>query len=771
MFFHKQELQFSASPERPDAVYARKLQEVLGGQYGEITVAMQYMFQGWNMHVPGKYRDLVFGIGSEEFGHVEMLATMVARLLEGAPNDVTADAVKDPAVAAVMGGMNPQQAIVNGGGPVLTDSVGTGWNGKFIVASGNLLADFRANVAAEAQGRLQTARLYNMTDDPGVKKMLKFNLARDTAHQNMWLAAIEELQADGLEGDVAPTALFDEENQEHANTIWGLSDGTAARKGGWANRTAPDGTHELRYLVDPEPLGESTSAPPTDPKLYGTMDGQAGEGSAKGAGGQSAEPRHGRQDQGRSRLSTAAHGRSRQDCRLRHRTGIDESASPPNQGGMAVDGAGTRTPPPSSKTAVCPGTGAAAPASVRSNRGSAGQCPAQCGEPCLLHPPTHLRFRCHQFSTVEHTGDDVERGRHTRPEQPQRVLHTLVAERVQFPDIDVGRRQARQVGGARRGGVVVHVVSARCLPQQGPPAEKVGGAVPPGGIGELPGGRRGVAVVQHRIEQHLEDQSRTTAVARHQGGARCDPGPRASAADGQAFWVQAQFSGAVHRPQQPGVAVLYRCRVGALGRQPVVDGDGHAADVLGITAQHLVVGLGEAGDHPAAVDPVQAGQGAVRALGPVGPHTDIRGASWTGHPAIADLDPGMRLRQGEMQLSSLLTHRGQVIEGHRAEVAGHGRPQLDRCRQFGVDPLRPGHCATSGGSGRSATGGALPLCRYVAAVNPARQLKTVRICRSRTPNGQTLRGSRLELIKRPGTRLLPTGEHRSLWSSGHPGFP
>ena len=39
-FFHKQELHFKAIPERPDAVYARKLQEVLGGQYGEITVAL-----------------------------------------------------------------------------------------------------------------------------------------------------------------------------------------------------------------------------------------------------------------------------------------------------------------------------------------------------------------------------------------------------------------------------------------------------------------------------------------------------------------------------------------------------------------------------------------------------------------------------------------------------------------------------------------------------------------------------------------------------------
>ena len=63
MFFHKQALQYKATPEKPDAVYARKLQEVIGGQYGEITVAMQYSFQAWNAHIPGKYRDLLFSTG------------------------------------------------------------------------------------------------------------------------------------------------------------------------------------------------------------------------------------------------------------------------------------------------------------------------------------------------------------------------------------------------------------------------------------------------------------------------------------------------------------------------------------------------------------------------------------------------------------------------------------------------------------------------------------------------------------------------------------
>ncbi|WP_107657028.1 manganese catalase family protein [Nocardia suismassiliense] len=278
MFRHTDHLQFDVKPEKPDPVYARKLQELIGGAFGEMTVTMQYLFQGWNCRMPGKYKDMIMDVATEEIGHVEMIATMVARLLEGAPaTHATQAAMGDPVVAAVLGGMDPQQAIVSGGGPVLADSNGVPWNGRYIVASGNLLADFRANVTAESQGRIQTARLYHMTDDPGVKDMLKFNLARDTYHQNLWLSAIAQLKADGIEDTITPNALFDEEHAEHATSLWHLSDGVAADQGMWAHGTAPDGVHKNGFIPDPVPLGDKAAPPPPDPQLYVTYDGSQGK--------------------------------------------------------------------------------------------------------------------------------------------------------------------------------------------------------------------------------------------------------------------------------------------------------------------------------------------------------------------------------------------------------------------------------------------------------------------------------------------------------------
>ena len=272
MFFHKQELQFAATPDKPDAIFARRLQEVLGGQYGEITVAMQYGFQAVNCHLPGKYRDLLYGIGAEEMGHVEMLAVMIAQLLEKAPVSQSEEAVaSDPTLAAVVGGMDVQSAIVAGAGVRPVDSNGNPWQGSYITASGNLLADFTANANAEMQGRTQVARLYHMTDDSGVRDMLSFLLARDTMHQNQWIAAAAELREDGVEDLPVPSNFpLSKEAREHAYTYYNFSDGQAAAEGSWASGPTPDGKGDFRYEDGP---GTSVPMPPPttpNPRYYGT---------------------------------------------------------------------------------------------------------------------------------------------------------------------------------------------------------------------------------------------------------------------------------------------------------------------------------------------------------------------------------------------------------------------------------------------------------------------------------------------------------------------
>ncbi|WP_411954536.1 manganese catalase family protein [Alkalibacillus sp. S2W] len=269
MFYHVKELQFEAKPERPNPLFARRLQEILGGQYGEISVAMQYLFQGFNLRMEGKYKDLLYDVGTEELAHVEMLATMIARLLDDAPAGTLEQASEDPAMAAIIGGMNPQHAIVSGLGAMPQDSNGNSWSADYIGASGNLIADFRANVMAESQGRLQATRLYEMTNDRGVKDMLSFLIARDRMHQNMWLAALQELEE--REGVVVPSTFpSNQELKSVAYDFYNFSQGNASAEGRWAHGPSIDGCSYFNYVPNPPTYGGIPSIPPAPPYTFNT---------------------------------------------------------------------------------------------------------------------------------------------------------------------------------------------------------------------------------------------------------------------------------------------------------------------------------------------------------------------------------------------------------------------------------------------------------------------------------------------------------------------
>ncbi|WP_229070005.1 manganese catalase family protein [Actinoplanes sp. DH11] len=287
MFKHVDYLQFQAKPEKSDPVLAAKMQELVGGQFGEMTVMMQYLWQGWSCRVPGKYKDMIMDIATEEIGHVEMLTTMLARLLEGAPNEAQEKAAAaNPMLGAVMGGMNFQHAIVTGGGALPRDAAGVPWNAGYIIASGNLLSDFRSNVAAEAQSRLMTSRVYNMTDDRGVKDMLQFNLARDTYHQQQWLLGIEQLIADGFTESGIEDSNAEFEHQEANHTFYSFDPASRAGEGRWAQGPTLDGKNEIIYVPDAQPLTDDKPlGPAPDPKLYVTYDGAMGPGKpGTGAG-------------------------------------------------------------------------------------------------------------------------------------------------------------------------------------------------------------------------------------------------------------------------------------------------------------------------------------------------------------------------------------------------------------------------------------------------------------------------------------------------------
>ena len=105
MFSFDKRLQYPVKVTTPDPIFARMLQQAIGGVEGEIRVCMQYFFQAWGARGPTtKYRDMLLHTATEEIGHIEMLATAVALNLDKAPASLQEAGAADGIVGAVMGG-------------------------------------------------------------------------------------------------------------------------------------------------------------------------------------------------------------------------------------------------------------------------------------------------------------------------------------------------------------------------------------------------------------------------------------------------------------------------------------------------------------------------------------------------------------------------------------------------------------------------------------------------------------------------------------------
>ena len=265
MFYHDPRLQYEVRVDTPNPLFAKMLQQAIGGIEGEIRVCLQYLFQAWGKP-PSlvKYRDMLLHTGTEEISHIEMLSTAVALNLDGAPAEVQDDAAKNPMVAAILGGMDPRHYLSAGLSAMAVDSNGVPFNGSWVVGSGNLVADMTANVMAESTGRMLATRLFHMTDDAGMKDMLRFLIARDTMHQQQWLAVIEE---QGGFTEVMPIpASFPEAEQRNAPHIAEMNldyafmgtgpVGTAPMPGRYTSGPSMDGKGEFSVIDRMEPLGQ-----------------------------------------------------------------------------------------------------------------------------------------------------------------------------------------------------------------------------------------------------------------------------------------------------------------------------------------------------------------------------------------------------------------------------------------------------------------------------------------------------------------------------------
>jgi Mn-containing catalase len=188
--------------------------------------------------------------------------------------------------------MNMRHILSTGLAALPENSNGVPFNCSHVYASGNIAADMIANVTAESSGRVLAVRLYNMTDDPGMKDMLSFLIARDTMHQQQWLAAIEEMG--GLANVLPIPNSFPQEKEQQEFSYAYINtfvDGLPPAEGRWSEGASIDGNGEFSMMAG-TPQGEEPMLAPARPdsgaqteqmQTDGAMP-RRGEGQGFGAG-------------------------------------------------------------------------------------------------------------------------------------------------------------------------------------------------------------------------------------------------------------------------------------------------------------------------------------------------------------------------------------------------------------------------------------------------------------------------------------------------------
>lgn len=212
MYYYKEELINIIKPDKPDPAAARVLQEILGGHFGEMRTMMQFFFQSSNFR--GKelqFRDLLRGIFLEEIAHVELVQNTINQLLNGSgetamPGNSGADGA--PLEEAIkQANTNPHHFIIGAQASLPVDAAGLPWNGSWVYAHGNLIADLLDNLVLESTGVLQKTRIYEMSSNQTFRETLAFLIVRDNAHQNAFAKALETLGVDW--GKILPIPNYD----------------------------------------------------------------------------------------------------------------------------------------------------------------------------------------------------------------------------------------------------------------------------------------------------------------------------------------------------------------------------------------------------------------------------------------------------------------------------------------------------------------------------------------------------------------------------------
>lgn len=171
MFKYEKKLNYPVNIKKKDLRMAKYLITQFGGSNGELGAALRYFSQKFTMP-DEKGRALLNDIATEEFGHCEMICTMVSQLTKGASINEMIEAGLD------------SNFVEHGKAVYPTDSFGNPFTVTYFNATSDILADLSEDMAAEEKARATYENLIDIAKDQDVIDVLLFLRQREVVHFN-----------------------------------------------------------------------------------------------------------------------------------------------------------------------------------------------------------------------------------------------------------------------------------------------------------------------------------------------------------------------------------------------------------------------------------------------------------------------------------------------------------------------------------------------------------------------------------------------------------
>lgn len=180
MFVYEKKLQYPVRITNPNPQLAAVIISQYGGPDGELGASLRYLSQRYSMPYP-ELKGLLTDIGTEELGHLEMIASIVHQLTR----NLTDDQVQNSPTFA-------PYFVDHTTGVYPTAASGFPWTAASIGVKGDPICDLTEDMAAEQKARVTYDNILRLAkDDPDVTDVIRFLREREIVHFQRFGSAVQ----------------------------------------------------------------------------------------------------------------------------------------------------------------------------------------------------------------------------------------------------------------------------------------------------------------------------------------------------------------------------------------------------------------------------------------------------------------------------------------------------------------------------------------------------------------------------------------------------